>query len=176
RAMIEVGPVRLIARDPMYKVLPAHLDVLKALDIPYEPVNPKDLTQQFQPVGQPMKAPRPRKLRLTPLQGQLLRILEEAGEEEITCAANTLHLQFPMSSVELLLQAFTEIQRLLEMGFVSAAHEREGVRENLEGVASVLKFLRFDPERNLWIWDVRQGGNHPVRLILEQRGEQALRS
>ena len=79
RAMIEVGPVRLIARDPMYKVLPAHLDVLKALDIPYEPVNPKDLTQQFQPVGQPMKAPRPRKLRLTPLQGQLLRILEEAG-------------------------------------------------------------------------------------------------
>jgi hypothetical protein len=30
RAMIEVAPVRLIAPDPVYEVLPAHLEVLAA--------------------------------------------------------------------------------------------------------------------------------------------------
>jgi hypothetical protein len=30
RAMIEVAPVRLIAGDPLYEVLPVHLDLLTA--------------------------------------------------------------------------------------------------------------------------------------------------
>ncbi|MCI0699486.1 MAG: hypothetical protein L0241_00175 [Planctomycetia bacterium] len=28
RAMIEIGPVRLIASDPIYEVLPAHVEML----------------------------------------------------------------------------------------------------------------------------------------------------
>jgi hypothetical protein len=36
RAMIEVAPVRLIADDPVYEVLPAHLDVLNARGFTYE--------------------------------------------------------------------------------------------------------------------------------------------
>jgi len=39
RAMIEVGPVRLIAADPIYEVLPAHVDLLKALGISFEVVS-----------------------------------------------------------------------------------------------------------------------------------------
>jgi hypothetical protein len=38
RAMIEVAPVRLIADDPLYEVLPAHLDVLTARGFSYEVV------------------------------------------------------------------------------------------------------------------------------------------
>jgi hypothetical protein len=38
RAMIEIGPINLIAKDPVYEVLPAHLDVLKARGIAYEHV------------------------------------------------------------------------------------------------------------------------------------------
>jgi hypothetical protein len=38
RAMIEVGPVRLIADDPVYEVLPAHLELLTARGFPYEVV------------------------------------------------------------------------------------------------------------------------------------------
>lgn len=38
RAMIEVGPVRLIADDPIYEVLPAHLELLGARGFSYEVV------------------------------------------------------------------------------------------------------------------------------------------
>jgi len=39
RAMIEVGPVRLIAKDPIYEVLPAHLKMLTARGFAYEVVS-----------------------------------------------------------------------------------------------------------------------------------------
>jgi hypothetical protein len=38
RAMIEVAPVRLISDDPVYEVLPAHLEVLTARGFSYEVV------------------------------------------------------------------------------------------------------------------------------------------
>jgi len=41
RAMIEVAPVRLIADDPVYEVLPAHLEVLTARGFTYEVVPPR---------------------------------------------------------------------------------------------------------------------------------------
>jgi hypothetical protein len=37
-AMIEVGPVRLIADEPIYKVLPAHVEALTARGFAYEVV------------------------------------------------------------------------------------------------------------------------------------------
>ncbi len=36
RALIEVAPVRLIADDPLYEVLPAHLEMLTARGFTYE--------------------------------------------------------------------------------------------------------------------------------------------
>ena len=38
RAMIEVAPVRLVAKDPVYEVYPAHLELLTARGIAYEVV------------------------------------------------------------------------------------------------------------------------------------------
>jgi hypothetical protein len=38
RAMIEVAPVRLVANDPVYEVLPAHLELLTARGFTYEVV------------------------------------------------------------------------------------------------------------------------------------------
>ena len=38
RAMIEVAPVRLIGDDPVYEVLPAHLELLTARGFRYEVV------------------------------------------------------------------------------------------------------------------------------------------
>ena len=40
RAMIEIAPVRLIAKDPVYEVLPAHLELLDARGFSYEVVRP----------------------------------------------------------------------------------------------------------------------------------------
>ena len=36
RAMIEIGPISLIAKDPIYEVLPAHIEMLKARGFSYE--------------------------------------------------------------------------------------------------------------------------------------------
>ena len=40
RAMIEIAPVRLVAKDPVYEVLPAHLELLNARGFSYEVVKP----------------------------------------------------------------------------------------------------------------------------------------
>jgi hypothetical protein len=39
--MIELAPVRLIATDPIYEVLPAHLELLAARGFNYEVVPPR---------------------------------------------------------------------------------------------------------------------------------------
>ena len=39
RAMVELGPVRLIADDPIYEVLPAHLELLTARGFAFEIVS-----------------------------------------------------------------------------------------------------------------------------------------
>jgi hypothetical protein len=41
RAMIAVAPVRLLANDPIYEVLPAHLEVLNSRGFSYEIVHPE---------------------------------------------------------------------------------------------------------------------------------------
>jgi hypothetical protein len=43
RSMIEVAPVRLVADDPVYEVLPAHLEVLTARGFTFElvPARPR---------------------------------------------------------------------------------------------------------------------------------------
>ncbi len=46
RAMIEVGPVRMIAHDPVYEVLPAHLELLNARGFQYEVVQPRPRRQE----------------------------------------------------------------------------------------------------------------------------------
>jgi hypothetical protein len=48
RAMIEVTPVRLIGDDPIYEVLPAHLEVLTARGFTYEvvPVRPRRIEKR----------------------------------------------------------------------------------------------------------------------------------
>ena len=41
RAMVKVGPVRLIASDPIFEVFPFHLDVLNARGFTYEVIPSK---------------------------------------------------------------------------------------------------------------------------------------
>ena len=50
RAMIEIAPVRLVAPDPVYEVLPAHVALLAAHGVKYEVVRPV-----------PARKPRPRR-------------------------------------------------------------------------------------------------------------------
>jgi hypothetical protein len=40
KAMVEIAPVRLVADDPIYEVLPIHLEVLSTRGFSYEVVRP----------------------------------------------------------------------------------------------------------------------------------------
>lgn len=51
RAMIEVGPVRLVADDPVYEVLPAHLELLDAKGFSYEVLKRRNDGKREQPHG-----------------------------------------------------------------------------------------------------------------------------
>lgn len=46
RAMIDIAPVRLIADDPLYEVLPAHLEVLTARGFTYEVVTSRPRSRE----------------------------------------------------------------------------------------------------------------------------------
>jgi len=46
RAMVEIGPVTLIADDPIYIVLPAHLELLAARGINYEVIQKRPKRQE----------------------------------------------------------------------------------------------------------------------------------
>jgi hypothetical protein len=46
RAMIEIAPVRLVAADPVYEVVPEHIDMLTAQGVAYEVVQPRPIRKQ----------------------------------------------------------------------------------------------------------------------------------
>ena len=46
RAMIEIAPVRLVAADPVYEVLPEHIELLAAQGVAYEVVRPQPIRKQ----------------------------------------------------------------------------------------------------------------------------------
>ena len=46
RAMIKVAPIRLVSKEPVYEVLPAHLELLTARGISYELVSPPSGRQE----------------------------------------------------------------------------------------------------------------------------------
>jgi hypothetical protein len=46
RAMIEIAPVRLVSADPIYEVLPEHVEMLAAQGVAYEVVTPASKRQQ----------------------------------------------------------------------------------------------------------------------------------
>ncbi len=46
RAMIEVAPIRLVSKEPVYEVLPAHLELLASHGLSYEVVGPPSRPQE----------------------------------------------------------------------------------------------------------------------------------
>ncbi len=50
RAMIELAPVRLVAADPIYEVLPAHLELLEQRGFSYEVVRPVPTQKEQRPL------------------------------------------------------------------------------------------------------------------------------
>jgi hypothetical protein len=55
RAMIELAPVRLVADDPMYEVLPAHLELLTSRGFAYEVMPTLPLGRRKDAMARPIR-------------------------------------------------------------------------------------------------------------------------
>jgi hypothetical protein len=126
---------------------------------------------------------RPRKLHLSPLQGETLGVLAEAGAENLPALLNTLHTRFPEYSRDDLVAALEEVCRgLWRLGLVtfSKDYHRPHLHyvladpEEVYQLLSIHSYVRFDEEANLWTWDEERGGPHPVSLVITQEGEEML--
>ena len=125
-----------------------------------------------------------RKIRLSPLQREVLWMLEEAGSETLPTLANTLGAKFPHEPRDALLAATQDAVRdLHDAGLVSLGREyvKPGERWKSIPPEEVARFLllsdvlRWDEERGFWHWDEVRAGTHRVALALTEVGEEALR-
>jgi hypothetical protein len=130
-----------------------------------------------------MPATRSRKLRLSPVQGALLRLLEGAGSEEIPVVLNTLQAQFPAyRSEELLHIAEEAIDGLHKVGLVACSrdygvaglHYVQIPDQDLKGGRLIRHFSVYDEDRGAWNWGNLSGNSEPISLILTDQRTQAL--
>ena len=121
-----------------------------------------------------------KKLKLSPMQREIVWMLEEAGSEALTTVLITLHGQFPgMAWRELMKNAEDAVKGLLHLGLVSLRQHVEKERGGYiymplepNEVARVLSFQQNYARRN----QVRDWPNDGswVELVITGAGERAL--
>jgi hypothetical protein len=123
-----------------------------------------------------------RNLRLSPFQGEVLRILEEAGEENIPTILNTLRATFPREKQQdLLAHAETAIQGLWRLRLV--VFSRDYGKANLHSVpldeaesSSALLLgdeVEYEGSTHKWTWRSNLD-SYPLNLVLTDAGRAAL--
>jgi hypothetical protein len=105
----------------------------------------------------------PRRITLTPEQNEILRLLEEAGEETLGTILNTLRVE-PCSSGTLSLATGQAFRGLVELGLI----ECHGCADGLP-----LDAAAFDAATAMWRTKLMASGK-PLNIILTAAGERAL--
>ncbi len=119
-------------------------------------------------------------LRLTPIERELLWMLEEAGEENLLSVFNALRSKFPETTDDTLIRETIEaIQHLLAVGFISIESPNGFLRIGIEerAVREVLaKYEEIWVEIALGMWRRHTGefAPYPESLVLTDAGRQAL--
>jgi hypothetical protein len=113
----------------------------------------------------------------------VLRLLEEAGSEEIPVVLNTLQAQFPAYQPEELLSVAEEaIGGLRKLGLVAFSrdygvaglHYVQIPDQDLKGGRLIRHFSVYDEDRGAWTWGNLSGNSEPISLILTAQGTRAL--
>jgi hypothetical protein len=132
-----------------------------------------------------MKKRFPRKLSLSPMQREIVWILEEAGAESIPTVLNTLQAHFSDHTPdELLIVAEEAIRKLFDMGFVSFSRDYEKPNlnyvpvsgEEASNLLSLAGYIHFSKQRRQWEWDDVRGGPYKISLEITQNGMEAIRT
>jgi len=123
-----------------------------------------------------------RKVRLTPMQGAVLRMLEEAGEENPPTVLNTLRAAHADQSNEEFAQAVRlALGGLYDLGFITLSRDEERPNqrwmpvppEDIPRILSISQVVRWD-DRGYWRWDDCQAGPYRASLALTEAGRWAL--
>ena len=120
-----------------------------------------------------MSKHRPHKVRLSPLQGRLLWLLEEAGEYYLPAALNALQVELPCAPEVFLLQIGDAIESLIRHGYLSVYQPDWRSGTKVECIHSTLASLLFDSQKGAWHWKDGRGGKVP-QLVLEEKGKKLL--
>jgi hypothetical protein len=113
----------------------------------------------------------------------VLRLLEEAGSEEIPVVLNTLQAQFPAYQPEELLSVAEEaIGGLRKLGLVAFSrdygvaglHYVQLPDDQPKGSTSLQQLSTYDEARKAWKWADLPGDSEPISLILTEQGTRAL--
>jgi hypothetical protein len=130
-----------------------------------------------------MARARPRKVRLSPMQREILWILEEAGAEYIAATLNRLEKRFPEYSRDQFISTFEEaIRGLWELGFIALGrdYQKPGLTYVLVPQQETLEYLqiheyaKYDQEKDYWFWDGTLGDSVRLSFMLTKEGRQAL--
>jgi Fe2+ or Zn2+ uptake regulation protein len=105
----------------------------------------------------------PRRLKLTPEQNQILRLLEEAGEETLGTILNTLKIA-PASGGALPMSAVQALEGLAELALVECANCEAGLSTDA---------AFFDSEAAAWQTQLLPSGK-PLKVLITSAGQQAL--
>jgi hypothetical protein len=105
----------------------------------------------------------PARLKLTPEQNQILRLLEEAGEETLGTLLNTLKIA-PASDGALPISAVQALEGLLELGLVECPNCEAGLPTDA---------AFFDSKASAWQTQLLPSGK-PLKVLITSAGEQAL--
>ena len=106
----------------------------------------------------------PRKIKLSPEQNEILRLLEEAGEETLGTLLNTLRVRpDPQAGVPHEFQA--AIAGLFRLGFVAWCPDPG---------SGPLEAMRFDTSSGHWASPIAGTSHEPVSLVLTSEGEKSL--
>lgn len=125
------------------------------------------------------------KVRLSPIQGQILLILEEAGEEYITTVLNTLKIEFPeVAPGDFIREAEQAIQGLIRASFVSFWRETGKTSPSstplspgeVQQIFPLDGLMRWDEQSAFWVWDESRAGSHRVSVVLTESGQRTVRS
>jgi hypothetical protein len=119
-----------------------------------------------------------RKVRLSALERDMLLVLEEAGEENLTTLVNMLPLSTSTHDRKVLpeiSEMFVALRHLLRLRFVSLAWRQCEPTEVESQLIAVESLFRFDPIDKIWRWDRELGGKEPPSVVLEPLGKTALR-
>jgi len=124
-----------------------------------------------------------KKLRLSPVQREVVWVLSEAGEENLAALLNTVSKKIQANSrLEALMVFENAIRYLYRQGFIDLCLENlENQKHQLVPLTSdeatelsVVRVLKWDVNGGYWCLDATQTGKNTLVVTLTEKGQEVL--